>query len=248
MMKRVIFGLYVILSFHILFLHVSYGQIDETSSIQNSDVDLTVKITVDPLPDNALIHTTDSTIHVTLFEFGKSRRHSFIKKEILLLDTSKTFMIATFDRIPVDTLALKIKCAKYDLVKDIDKRFILPSDSIFTYHLKAEPSYDIMVTAAPEEYFLSFGYLDRGGDRPSEFSLIPKSDSTEDWVKFTILGGKKWKIKLSLAYESEDSVESKDSVAKMDKKFGELSFPGDTAYTTTDEPPFLWIEVEKLKE
>jgi hypothetical protein len=241
-MNKAIPGLNIFLLLNTLFLDVAYGQIDEASSIHNSDVDLTVKITVDPLPDNALIHTTDSTIYVTLYIPGGSYSNSFLMKDTLVFDTSKTSLIARFDRIPVDFVALKIVCAKYDLKKYIDNPIGIPSDSIFTVRLKPEPIYDIMVTAAPEEYFLSFGYLDRGGDRPSKFSLIPKLDNSEDWVKFTILGRKKWKIKLSLAHESEDSV------AKIDKKFSKKSFPDGSTFRSTDEPPFDWIEVEKLKE
>lgn len=241
-MKKAIPGFYIVLSLHILFLDVAYGQIDETSSIENSDVDLTVKITVDPLPDNALIHSTDSSIYVTLFEFGKSDYESTLKKESLFFDTSKTFMIATFDSIPVDSFGINIRCDKYDLDEDIERRFILPSDSIFTLPLKPQPSYDITVTADPKKYFLSFGYLDPGADSPRQYSHIAKSDDRDNWVKFTILGGKKWKIKLSVAYESDDPD------AEIDKKFGKNSFPDDSAYTTTDESPFDWIKVKKLKE
>lgn len=240
-MNKSNFHFYIIFFILILSASIVNGQNAQRSSDENSVDDVSVKIIIQPLPDNILFPTTDSTIFMNLYRDCETKQGAF-REGTFFIDTSKAFIMASFEDIPYGKYCLKIKYMKFPLSKELI--FIeLPSDSAFKVPLTPKTIYSVAVTAVPEQYSLYGGYLNsaKSKEAPS-YSFVGESDVMSGRIEFTIVSRKKWEIKLSLSYESIDSI------ATIGKKFSDHSFSVHRVYTTTDKPPFDWIKVEKLEE
>lgn len=243
-MNKANFHFYIILCVLILSFNIVNGLSAQTSPDDNPVGDLSVKMIIESLPDNVLLPTTDSTIFINLYRDCETRQGAF-REGTFFIDTSKAFIMASFENIPYGKYCLIYKILRFGIEKETKKTFELLSDSTFTVLIKPKTSYDVMVAADPEQYSLYGGYLkSRNKMEPGEYSLVGESDMMNGRIIFTIVGRKWWKIKLGL--ENTDG----DQFTVFDYKFSINSFINSGSHIdedTSDTAAFEWIRVNKVK-
>ncbi len=158
----------------------------DTSTSQNKNplVNLKINLKLEPVPENTLLSSQDSTITIKLF---RNRKITSKPKGRVVLEYSEkqSYVIAHFDSLPVGEYLISFFVDRLDL--RITRTINLASDTIIDQELIAG-LYQIKIQAQPTKFEGYFSYDEFNRKRASaQYSL--ESDADDGSIDLHLLRG-----------------------------------------------------------